>query len=341
MYSFSYKLIVCCAVIAFALSFSLLIHAEQKPIPGTSAPLYAVIQAKLFKLTETAVHVADFPCIVNQHSFAALTMQGSEHFIYWYSAKQKLFLTTSKLVPIKDFTLSGSAVWIYRDTLVSVSKNWDNGFVYTLYKLKDFKNLVMLASWKLDLFLSDCLISPQGILIAGSSNDDRFSYVYWCAPGQKAVELFKQPREKAFLRLVDADNGAYLYASAQNKTRQQLTVWFLPYQNNQFLPASQIQIMNTSSLLCWYGSGFFYKGSLYLPAFNGTNIVIAQFRQNNQALEPIKSFDNAYGVYTPIGVFKNYCWFISYDYYTNPSQWSLSFLDLASLKIVHNFIKTP
>ena len=202
-----------------------------------------------------------------------------------------------------------------------------------------FIQISELASWKIDLFISDCLITANGVLLAGCSKDDSFNYVYWCVPEKTPQLLAKIKKEKSFLKILDAGTGAYVYESTQTKTKHRLDVFYFPYEKNNYKSAIALALKGSNLPDCWYGSGFYFDANMYIPAFDGEKIILAKIQHTNSNLEVIKVYDNAYGVYSPLGVYKNKYWFIGYDYYVNPARWSLSYFNIDTKIIVHNFFE--
>lgn len=304
-----------------------------------SKPVYAVIQNKLFELSETIRPVGVFPCAVNQRAFGVLYTAHSSQFLYWDSGKLKLIVTDQKLRPIKELAMLASSVWIHANMILAVSRNWENGFTFSLYNFQNNNSLSELASWKLDLFISDCIVTAHGVLLAGGSKDDRFNYVYWCVPGKTPQLLAKTTKEKSFLKIINADTGAYVYESAQTKTTHRLDILFFPYEKNTYKPPITLTLKQSNLPACWYGSGFYFDNNLYVPAYNGKEIVLTRIQHKKTELEIVKIYDNAYGVYSSLGLYKNKYWFVGYDYYSNPAKWSLSYFDIEKKLIVHNFFK--
>ncbi|HON89040.1 MAG TPA: hypothetical protein P5519_02105 [Spirochaetia bacterium] len=304
-----------------------------------TVPLYAVIQNKLFIVTESIMPIGVLPCTVNQRAFGVLPGSKSTEFIYWDSVKQKLFIVDKNLDVIKEFPMPGSSVWVHADVVLGVSRNWENGFTYSLYQIKNKYNLFGLASWKIDLFISDCLITSSGVLLAGGSKDDRFNYVYWCVPGQKPQLLLQVSKEKSFLKIIVAGAGAYIYESAQTKAKHRLDIYYVPYEKNNYKPAITLSLNSASLPVCWYGSGFYFDNSLYIPAYDGKETILATIQAKDTVAAIQKTYNNVYGVYVPVGLYKNYYWFISYDYYVDPARWSISYFNIETKQIVHTVFK--
>ncbi len=286
--------------------------------------LYAPVKSTLFAITDSIQQIGDFPCMVNPHSFTSIAYGATTALVYWNSTKQTLVVADAKLKTTRELPLEGSSVWLSGNAVLAVSKTWENGFAFTLYRLEKLAELTLIFAWQTDLFVSDALIENRGVLIAGGTKDNAYNRVLWCAPGKKPEVILETPKDKDFIKLIPAEGNIYLYASAQAKTRKTMQLWYSKQSASGFLKAETLGLTVPKDLQCWFGSGFFWRKELFIPAWNGSDMLLVQLSGTGTSRTLTKTVKNIQGVYFPLGQQGSSFWYLGYDYYSNPNLWYLS-----------------
>jgi len=234
-----------------------------------------------------------------------------------------------------SWPLEAAAAWLSPELALTRGERYtvDGGFDFALHALDAEDGSRMLASWTLDCFPADLSFDGGGVLLAGADLADRAHTLRALEPDGTARALFEFPKQDDFARFIADGERVVIFASARSRGKRELEAYLVDGDAASVPDPAEARLELRGlpeGALCWYGSGFSFRGRFWLPlALSDGDTALAGFRLEGGVLELEALVRDSRGVYAPLGLSSDGATFryLAYDHEKEPGVWRLASFD--------------
>lgn len=261
----------------------------------------------------------------------------------WNKSTQYLYYISESQTISSKIKLRGSSAYVGKNFILVQSNTFTQGkgFSFTLYFIKytsNGKKIEVSKVWSggIDCFVSDCFFTADGICIAGGTQNNAASNVFYITKNG-CHECFSTDKRSDFLRLINTGDSVYAFRSSRDKSAVDSVIYRFTLDNyiegND--PNSNITVSAPDGFDCFFGYGFEMNSMLVLPAsINGVVSFICYDYKNAQVKAVIP---DATGCNFVLGQTEQGTWYIAKDPLLEGSYYGIALFTGTECKKILNF----
>ncbi|MBR5647232.1 MAG: hypothetical protein IKX23_11385 [Treponema sp.] len=299
--------------------------------------------AYTFNLDDSPLYVKDYGINKASSRFTRNSVGASKNngaFLAWDQENEILLQVNSNGRVTTQVPLKGRLVYLNRNYVLSQKENYvdDSGFEFDFYRInyigKEKILLKKIWSGKIDLFISDCFFTENGICIAGGTRDNKTHNVFYITKNS-IKNCFSMEKNSDFLRLIKVnENEVYAFLSSTDKASAVLYKFYLKG-TIKFVRSLMMDKNLPWRFEGFAGYGFLYDNQLVLPAKVRSSICFIKYDTNEEKITGVVS--DCDGCFASLAECENGFYYIARNPDVDGSFYGISLFDGNSCKRIIDF----